>query len=206
MQRFISFYDAKPDSPWKLVVEQQEIHDLVRRYPTMSLAVHLKRAGRAQYRSPLNVVKRSANIEDGWKQDEVLHVQNTRRLVRSLQHPAQVNKAPSFTVRHGSVGDAGKQMAGLLDRGQEIVQLLNCPAVSGFFNDCQVEFVNLLPHLTGNDLPHRTGVLTSRARAGDDRVQIRAIESEEFDDILARRRPVTFGKNVLIARRADQRV
>ena len=71
-----------------------------RRNPAVPLAVHLKRAGRSQQGRPLDVVERRADVGQLRQQDEVLHVENARRLIGPLEHRGPAGR--SARLRRGS--------------------------------------------------------------------------------------------------------
>ena len=61
----------------------------------VALAVHLERAGRAQHRRPLDVVERRADVGRRGQQEEVLHVEDARRLVGALEHRGRAGRSAS---------------------------------------------------------------------------------------------------------------
>jgi len=113
---------------------------------------------------------------------------------------------PAFTVRHGRVHRAPKRMAGVAHRREEFRGLVHGLLGVGGVVDHQVEFIQLLPHLRGNDFPHRAGVLARRTQTGKDRVGIARVESQEPDHVFARGHRMFGGKEFLVARGVDHRL
>ena len=111
------------DRARELRLEQQELDDAFGRDAPVTLPVHLERAGRAQHGGPLDVVGRRADVGRGGQQEEVLHVEDARRLVGALQHAAEPAEVPALAVGHRGVGHAGEQMAGQLDRREQILRV-----------------------------------------------------------------------------------
>src|SRR5258708_24999557 len=62
VERTVGAPQAVPHGPGKQVIEQQELHDVLRRDPPMALAIHLKSADALQYRRPLHVVVRGPHV------------------------------------------------------------------------------------------------------------------------------------------------
>ena len=115
--------EAVLDGARELLLEQQELDDAFGRDAPVALPVHLERAGRAQHGGPLDVVGRRADVGGGRQQEKVLHVEDARRLVGALEHASEPAEVPALVVGHRRVGHAGEQMAGPLDRREQILRV-----------------------------------------------------------------------------------
>ena len=188
VQRFVGPRQAVQHGPRKLAVEHQEIHHVHRRNPAVPLAIHFQRAGRPQQGQPLDVVERRADVGQLGQQDEVLHVENARRLVGPLEHAAQLAEVPGLAVRHRGVGDAQELLAGNVHPLEKRVRIVEHFVERAAVADHQVELVDVLPHLGGNDLAHAAGVLAGRPQAGQNRIRILGVERQELDDAFLGRR------------------
>ena len=172
----------------------------------MALAVHFEGAGRTQQRRPLDVVERRAYVLHRAEQDEVFHVEDARSLVGAFQGAAQAGEVPRLAVGHGGGGLAGEEMTGVLDLAEELLQQTERLWVLRRGVDHQVEFVQLEPHLGGDDLPDGAGVFARGAEAGEDGVRVHRIEGEELNHVWLRGRAAAFGEILMVTGDVDQRL
>src|SRR6267143_1805406 len=112
-----------PHGTGEITVEEQELGHALRRDAAVPLPERLEGARRAQERRPLQVVERGAHIGHGWQQEEVLHIEHPRRLVRPFQLAAEAGEVPSLIVGHRSVHDACEQEALLAYPAEERVRV-----------------------------------------------------------------------------------
>ena len=78
-------------------------------------------------------------------------------------------------------------MIGVLDFGVELVRILQEPppfARGG--GDGQIKFVQLQPHVGGDDLADGAGVFPGGTNAREDGVRILRVERQEVNDVLLR--------------------
>ena len=172
----------------------------------MGAPVRLERARRAEEGAPLQIVYRSPDVVHRREQQEVFHVENSRRLVGALHVAAHAAEVPRLAVLHCLVLRTFNQVARTPDMLEERVGIRERPAAGVLFAKEQVEAVHFLPHLRGNDLAHRTGVLPRPGQAGDDGVGILPVERQELDHVLPRGCAETGSKAALVSGDLDHRV
>ena len=130
----------------------------------------LAERSRADHWMSSNGVPTSVGVR---QQDEVLHVEDARRLVGPLEHagPSWQKCQASPCVIVASV-TPDEQLAGQLDLVEELVRIVERGRRRAAVADHQVELVDLLPHLGRDDLAHGAGVLARGAQAGEDRIGV----------------------------------
>ncbi len=125
---------------------------------------------------------------------------------RSSWRPSRQKCQPSLCVIVASVTPANDVARHLHGRRRDRCGSLRLSASNCRRVDHQVELVQLLPHLRGDDLADRPRVLARRAQAGENRVRVLRIEGEELDDALLRGGAVPRRELLCVAGRVDQRL
>src|SRR5581483_11112787 len=100
-------------------IEQEKMENPVGLDMAVALAVHLEGARRPEHRRSLNIVERRADVGRSRQENEIFHVEQTRRLVRALDESPHAVEMPALVVQHRSVRQAVEEEARLFDLAEK---------------------------------------------------------------------------------------
>ena len=148
LQRRRQAVDREANRVREIRVEDQEFRDPFRtQLGCIHFTVGFKRRTGLKQTNPLQEIAAHADIEFQIGIGLELGFEQTRRRRRTFDRAPDLDELPAFTVRHGRVGDALKQVAAFLDRLKELVRLV--VPDGGDFRAAHLhrQAVDLFPHL-----------------------------------------------------------
>ena len=160
----------------------------------------------SQQSGPLRLIQRRAHIRQGRQQYVVFHIQQTCRVVPTLDRHTKADKAISIVSKLGSIDCATDQT----DRVQcPFCQI--CQRQFGSFGPLEIlQFlkaaVDRVPCVTGQCRPHNAGVFPRRTEAGQDRGRVVRIKEQEGCDIPLDQFAELLNEIVIDAQRPKHRV
>ena len=139
----------------------------------------------------------------------VVHVEDARRLADALEHDAQPDEVQRGVVQHGAAEQADAELRLAAHLAVEGVALLEVVGAGGGALDPEVQLVDALPGLEGDDLAHRACVLARRRHRAAQADGRRVVEGQVLLHRLAvgcRARPHQLEEALLLTGGDDDRL
>ncbi len=171
-RHFLAQDEELGDQPWPVVAVAVEP------------AVGAVRRDRAQDLCPLLHVEIAAHVGGLGQEDEVLHVEDARRVVGALDEVSDLAEIVGVVAQHGAEQGATERHHPLLDPLQELRQAVGRKACGLDLRQLVPGRVDALPHVAGDRGTHGAGIVARGADGGLDARRIALVEDQEVDHVL----------------------